>query len=126
MFSRNFYLVMHIIGIAMLFTAMGGVAVHAANGGTKGASRTRTLLAAVHGLGALLVLTGGFGMMARLGMNMRAAPPGWLMVKMFVWLLMTGLIYLPYRRVALAKPFFLGLPLLAGVAAYMALYKPFP
>src|SRR3984885_12923469 len=97
MFSRSFYLVMHIIGIALLFSAMGGVAVHAANGGTRGASKTRTLVAVVHGLGALLILTGGFGMMARLGMDMHGAPPKWLMVKMVVWLLLSGLILLPYR-----------------------------
>ncbi|MEP6780040.1 MAG: hypothetical protein ABJC26_09140 [Gemmatimonadaceae bacterium] len=125
MFSRSFYLVMHILGIAFMFAAMGGVAVHAANGGTKGASRTRTLVATAHGLGALLILTGGFGMMARLGMNMRAQPPGWLMVKMVIWLLLSAVILLPYRSASLAKPFFIGLPLLAGVAAYMVMYKPF-
>ena len=65
-------------------------------------------------------------MMARLGMNMHGAPPGWLMVKMFIWLLLSGIILLPYRSVSLAKPFFIGLPLLAGIAAYMALYKPIP
>lgn len=123
MFPRDFYEIVHIIGIAMLFAAMGGVAVHAANGGTRGASRTRTLVAIVHGLGALLVLTGGFGMMARMGMQMGSFP-GWLLVKLLVWLLVSGIILLPYRSPALAKPFFIGLPLLAGLAAYMALYKP--
>ena len=123
MFPRNFYLVMHILGIVMLFTAMGGVAVHAANGGTRGASRTRTLIAVMHGLGALLILTGGFGMMARLGM-MGQSFPGWLLVKLFIWVLLSAIILLPYRSVSLAKPFLIGLPLLAAVAAYMALYKP--
>lgn len=124
MFPRNFYLVMHIIGIAFLFAAMGGVAVHAANGGTRGASKTRTMVAAIHGLGALMILTGGFGMMARLQM-MGQPMPAWIIVKLFIWVLLSGVILLPYRSAALAKPFFIGLPLLAGVAAYMALYKPF-
>jgi hypothetical protein len=31
---------------------------------------------------------------------------------------------LPYRRPALARPVLLALPLLAGLAAYMAIYKP--
>lgn len=125
MFPRDFYEILHILGIAFLFAAMGGVAVHAANGGTKGASRTRTLVAVVHGLGALLILTGGFGMMARMGMQMGVFP-GWLLVKLLIWLVLSGIILLPYRSVSLAKPFFIGLPLLAAVAAYMALYKPFP
>jgi len=34
-------------------------------------------------------------------------------------------VLLPYRWPALAKPFLLALPLLAGLAVYMALYKPF-
>jgi hypothetical protein len=123
MFPRDFYEIMHIIGIAFLFAAMGGVAVHAANGGTRGASRTRVLVAVVHGLGALMILTGGFGMMARMGM-MGQSFPAWLLVKLFLWVLLSGIILLPYRSAALAKPFFIGLPLLAGVAAYMALYKP--
>lgn len=124
MFPRDFYEILHILGIAMLFTAMGGVAVHAANGGTRGASRTRTIVAVIHGLGALLILTGGFGMMARMGM-MGQGYPGWIVAKLLIWVALSGLILLPYRSVSLAKPFLIGLPLLAGVAAYVALYKPF-
>ena len=124
MFSRDFYEILHIIGIAMLFAAMGGVAVHAANGGTKGASRTRTIVAVLHGLGALLILTGGFGMMARMGMMAAGPMPKWILAKLFIWVLLSAVILLPYRSVSLAKPFFIGLPLLAGVAAWMALYKP--
>lgn len=123
MFSRDAYEIVHIIGIALLFAAMGGVAVHAANGGTKATSRTRSLVTAVHGLGALLVLTGGFGMMARL--KLFGPPPTWLLIKMVIWLLLAGIILMPYRNPSLSKPFFVGLPLLAGVAAYMAVFKPF-
>lgn len=124
MFPRDFYEILHILGIAMLFTAMGGVAVHAANGGTRGASRTRTLVAIIHGLGALLILTGGFGMMARMGM-MGQGYPGWIVAKLLIWVALSGLILLPYRSVSLAKPFLIGMPLLAALAAYVALYKPF-
>lgn len=123
MFSREFYEIMHILGIAFIFAAMGGVAVHAANGGTRKASTTRTLVAVIHGLGALMILTGGFGMMARMGM-MGQSFPGWLLVKLVIWVLLSGLVLLPYRSMSLAKPFLIGLPLLVGVAAYMALYKP--
>ena len=38
MFPRDFYEILHIVGIAMLFLAIGGVATHAANGGTKAGS----------------------------------------------------------------------------------------
>lgn len=125
MFPRDFYEVVHLIGIAMLFVAIGGVAVHAANGGTKADSRTRSLVGSVHGVGALLILVGGFGMLARIGFQHGANFPGWLWVKLIVWTILSAVVLLPYRKPALARPFFVLLPLLAGVAVYMALYKPF-
>lgn len=124
MFSRNLYLILHIIGIAMMFISIGGVAVHAANGGTKKGSSMRTLVWSAHGLGTLLVLVGGFGMLARLNMQFDNGFPGWLWVKIGIWFLLGAIALLPYRKPVLARPFFLLLPLLAGVAVYMALYKP--
>ena len=124
MFPRDFYEILHIIGIAMLFVAIGGVAVHAANGGTKATSQTRPLVGTLHGLGALLILVGGFGMLARMGFQHGANFPGWLWVKLIIWIILSAIVLLPYRRPALAKPFLLILPTLAGVAVYMALYKP--
>lgn len=125
MFPRDFYEILHIIGIAMLFVAIGGVATHAANGGTKAASSTRGLVGSMHGLGALLILVGGFGMLARIGFQHGANFPGWLWVKIIVWVILSAIVLMPYRKPALAKPFIFVLPLLAGVAVYMALYKPF-
>ncbi|NCW45118.1 MAG: hypothetical protein EBV77_06490 [Gemmatimonadaceae bacterium] len=125
MFPRDFYEILHIVGIAMLFLAIGGVATHAANGGTKAGSQTRGLMSSVHGVGALLILVGGFGMLARIGFKHGANFPGWLWVKLIVWLVLSAIVLLPYRKPALAKPFIFVLPLLAGLAVYMALYKPF-
>ncbi len=124
MFPRDLYEIIHVIGIAMLFVAIGGVAVHAANGGSKTNTSTRTLVASMFGLGSFLILLGGFGMMARLGL-VRGLPPNWLVVKMLIWLVLSAIVLLPYRKPALARPFLIVLPLLAGVAVYMALYKPF-
>ncbi len=125
MFPRDFYEILHIVGIAMLFLAIGGVATHAANGGTKAGSQTRGLMSSVHGVGALLILVGGFGMLARIGFKHGANFPGWLWVKLIVWLVLSAIVLLPYRKPALARPFIVVLPLLAGLAVYMALYKPF-
>lgn len=124
MFSRNFYEILHIVGIALMFVAIGGVAVHAANGGKKGESATRKLVSIGHGIGALLVLVGGFGMLARMGMQHGAGFPAWLWVKIAIWLVLSAVVLIPYRKPALARPFFVLLPLLAGVAVYMAVYKP--
>ncbi|MCC6242881.1 MAG: hypothetical protein IT353_08570 [Gemmatimonadaceae bacterium] len=123
MFPRDFYEVLHIIGIAMLFVAIGGVAVHAANGGSKSASSTRGLVGSMHGLGALLILVGGFGMLARMGL-VQGAFPGWLWGKLIIWTILSAIVLLPYRKPELARPFLRLLPLLAGAAVYLALYKP--
>ncbi len=125
MFPRDFYEILHIIGIAMLFVAIGGVSVHAANGGTRASSQTRPLVGTVHGLGALLILVGGFGMLARIGFQHGANFPGWLWTKILVWVILSAIVLLPYRKPALSRPFVVILPLLAGLAVYMALYKPF-
>ena len=79
----------------------------------------------MHGRGALLILVGGFGMLARMGFMHGGSFPGWLWVKIIVWVILSAIVLMPYRRPGLAKPFLLLLPLLAGVAVYMALYKPF-
>jgi len=125
MFPRDFYEIVHIIGIAMIFLAIGGIAVHAANGGTKANSGTRRLVSSIQGVGAMLILIGGFGMLARMGFLHGGAFPGWLWVKIIVWVILSAIFLLPYRRPSLARPLLVVLPLLAGVAVYMALYKPF-
>lgn len=124
MFSHAFYNVVHIVGIVLAMSALGGMAIHALNGGTRQTNRARGLLAALHGLGVLLILVGGFGMLARLGFRHGASFPGWIVVKLVVWLALAALPALAYRRPGLAKPIFLALPVLGGVAAYMAIYKP--
>jgi hypothetical protein len=123
-FSHAFYNVVHIVGIVLVMSALGGTALHALNGGTRQTNRARGLVAGLHGAGALLVLVGGFGMLARLGFRHGANFPGWLWVKLAVWAAAAALLVVPYRRPALARPVYLALPVLGGLAAYMAIYKP--
>jgi hypothetical protein len=124
MFPYQLYNVVHILGIALLMTALGGMALHSVNGGLRRDNRARGLVAALHGLGALLVLVGGFGMLARLGFRHGAMFPGWLLVKLAIWVVLGVAVALPYRSPRLARPMLLVVPLLAGLAAYMAIYKP--
>ncbi len=125
MLPYQFYKIVHIVGIALFMASLGAVALHAVNGGLKRDNRARGLVAAMHGTGALLVLVGGFGMLARLGFQHGAMFPGWLLVKLGIWVLLAAAIALPYRKPTLGRTMLLLLPLLAGLAAYMAVYKPF-
>jgi len=116
------YKVIHIIGVAFLVGALGGMAVHAANGGTREGSLTRRLTTATHGIGLLLVLVAGFAMLARLP---QPGHMGWVAGKLVVWLLLGGAAAVPYRRPQFARALFVIVPLLVGVAATLALTKPF-
>lgn len=121
----NLYKVLHILGIALAFTAIGGVNVAVANGATKATNAVRKLTSALHGTALFLLLLGGFGMLARLGMVQEHAFPGWLWGKIVIWLLLGGVTVIPYRKPHLAKPLLIATPLLAAVAAWLAIYKPF-
>ncbi len=125
MLSHSVYNVAHVVGIILIMAALGALALHAMNGGTRESNTARGLIAGLHGLGAFLVLLGGFGMLARIGFEHGAAFPGWLVVKIVIWIALAGSVVLPYRRSSLAKPLLLALPVLGGLAAFMAIYKPF-
>jgi hypothetical protein len=120
-----FYKSLHIFGLFLAMTSLGGIAIHAANGGTKATSRTRSLTASVFGLGMLIALAGGFGQAARLGLTRVAIFPNWMWMKIGIWLLVAVLAVLPYRVPALAKPIYLLVPLLGGIAAYVAIFHGF-
>lgn len=126
MLPRDLYEIVHILGIALTMLAFGGVVMHARAGGTwKGAHGERALRVAHH-LGLFLILLGGFGMLARIGVAKGgiASFPGWLWAKLALLVLLGGTVRLPYRRPALAWAAFTATALVAAMAAWLALYKP--
>jgi hypothetical protein len=124
MLSFQFYNLVHIVGLLLLVAGLAGMAL-AADPPPAGAAAPRPRSALVfHGLGAFLILLGGFGMLARMGIAHGASWPGWIWVKVGVWVVLGAAAFLPYRFPGTAKPLFLLVPVLGGVAAYMAIYKP--
>lgn len=121
--SLLFYKVLHIVGLILVFSSVGGMALHAAQGGTRATMTSRGLVFGTHGIGLLLVFVSGFGMLAKLGMT--SGIPGWAVAKIGVWVVLGGVVALPLRWPALARPLWLAAPVLGGVAAWLALYKPF-
>lgn len=121
--SYETYKVLHLLGIFFLFTSLGGVALHAINGGSKNDNRGRRAIASMHGLGLLLLLVAGFGMLARKDL-MTGGMPGWVWGKLLVWVILGGLLYVPYRRPALARPVLWLVPLFGLLAALLAVYQP--
>jgi hypothetical protein len=115
------YKTLHLVGVMLTIVALGGMAIHAANGGTRDQSLTRRLTTATHGLGLLLVLVAGFGMLVRLG---GSAGSGWVLIKLVIWLVLGAAAVIPYRRPQFARALFLIVPLLAALAAIVAITKP--
>ena len=63
--SYAIYKLIHLLGIFALMVALAGMAVHAAAGHTKEREPKLQNTPVFHGVGALLALTGGFGLLAR-------------------------------------------------------------
>lgn len=122
MLSYTTYKVIHLFGILLMFVGLGGASIHAAAGGEKNPT-SRKLIGALHGAGTLIALVAGFGLLARLQMS--SAFAGWVVTKIAIWLLLAGLIAVPYRVRRLAAPMAILVPLLGMLAAWMAIAKPF-
>jgi hypothetical protein len=124
MISYDAYKVLHLVSVLTLFAVLGGVAVHAMNGGTRKGNAARRIVASLHVIALLVAIIAGFGLMARLDL-IRGGIPIWIWGKLAIWLITLLLLALPYRRPALARPLLLfGLPLLGAAAAWLAVYKP--
>lgn len=74
-----------------------------------------------HGIALFLVLLGGFGMQAKLGLGF----PGWMIAKLVIWLVFGAAIVLAKRGVITGKVAWICMIGLAIVAAYLGIFKPF-
>jgi hypothetical protein len=117
--SYEFYRVLHIIGIVLLFASLG--ALTAIGGSPSG--RLRRFAAIFHGMAVAVILIAGFGLLARL--QMFDGFPPWIWLKLGIWLTLAMAVLPLRRKPELASWLFLAIPLLGGIAAWLAVYKPF-
>jgi len=122
MLSYSVYKVVHITGILLLFCALGGLTTLSARGVLADGGRARKFASAAHGISLLIVLVGGMGLIARLGMN--GPWPLWVWLKIGLWFVMGALIIVIRRAGSAAGVLLFLFPLLGAVAAYLAIYKP--
>jgi hypothetical protein len=121
--SHPFYNVVHIVGIVLLMVGLGGALLEPRT--EPGSRAVRRITAVFHGIGIFLILLGGFGMLARLGVVHGGSFPGWVWGKLVIWLILGATIVIPRRAPRLAGAALILVPVLAGTAAYLAIYKPF-
>ena len=110
----NFYQVLHIVGISMVFLGYG--ALLARSMAAPDNVSVRKLGSITSGIGLLLILVAGFGLVAKLGYNYTET---WILVKFVIWLLLGGLIVLINRKPQLAMLLWFLLIALSATAAIM-------
>lgn len=120
--SYETYKIIHLVSAFVLFAVAGGVALFAANGGDKASNTQRKLVGILHGLALVGLLVAGFGLLARLGLG---GIPGWVWAKLVLWLIIGGIATLPYKKPQLGSLFLWLVPLLGGLSAVLAIFKPF-
>ena len=117
--SYTFYKLIHLIGVFMVFLSLGGLIFR----GLLGIQETslRKFGGITNGVGLLLVLIGGFGLLAKLG----APIQGWVIAKLMIWITLGGVMAVVNRKPNYGKMIFWTSLLLGGVAVFLALVKPF-
>ena len=124
--SLALYKVIHVLGVLLLFLGLGACAAAAANA-RDGDAGPGGKLVMFHGIGLLIILVGGFGMLAKLGIGTAEGPEGlgWVMAKLVIWVIMGASILLPRRKPEMIWPWTVTVAVLGTLSAYFAIYKPF-
>jgi hypothetical protein len=122
MFSYQIYKLLHFSGLAMAFLGLGGIMLHHYSNHDNLKAKAKILAFSLHGVGLLFMLTGGFGMLARLGLV--NGLPGWVYAKLALWLLLGAMVGFAKR---MKNAWIVSFMLVSIVvfSATLALYKPF-
>ncbi|MBC2594863.1 hypothetical protein H5P28_11390 [Ruficoccus amylovorans] len=119
--SIQLYKVIHLVGVMMVFLGYGGLIVRGfLDRDNKG---LRVLGAVTSGVGLLLLLLGGFGMVARYG-GAISYLDGWLIAKYVIWLILGAAIAIINRKPKLGMPAWWAILILGAAAAYLGIMKP--
>ncbi|MCA9709469.1 MAG: hypothetical protein KDK70_26750 [Myxococcales bacterium] len=123
MLPTEFYKVLHVLGILLLFATLGGLAVLGLRGGDdREVGSLRKQLTIGHGVAMLMVFVAGFGMMARLGIM--SGWPTWIYIKIALWLVLGAAVALVRRVPEMGRVWLVLLPLVGAAAAWVAFTHP--
>jgi hypothetical protein len=116
----SLYKVVHLLGMVLVFMALGGALALSRLGADR--TRARKWLAMTHGAGVLLLLVTGFGMLARMGLHWPL--PGWVWGKVALWLTGGALLTVALRHAHWARGLWWAVPVVAVLAAFLGVAKP--
>ncbi len=112
------YEILHVLGAFMVFLSYGGLIVRSALGSDN--KDIRRMGAMTSGIGLVLILFGGFGLLAVKGYGW----PGWVLVKIAIWVVLGALLVAINRLPKLSQFLWWGTLLLGLAAILMAVLKP--
>ena len=125
MVSYSAYKLIHLFGGFLLITSLGAICglslATAESAGTASMARLRKLAGMGHGIALLLILVGGFGALARLELG---GLPGWIYLKLAVWLLLGATPIVLRRKPDSSRLMMVVIPVLAAAAAFLAIFHP--
>lgn len=121
MISLALYKVLHLVGVLLLLSSLGGIAGTYATGGASASPR---LFKIAHGLALAVILVAGFGLLAKLSLASPGAWPLWVWIKIAVWLVLGGSVVALRKADRTAGSVALVLVVVAAVAAWAAVVKP--
>ena len=117
--SYEFYNIVHVIGVIVLFTSLGTLAATA-----KSTSQPLRRVAAIaHGVAAAIIFVAGFGLLARLGYF--GAIPVWGYLKMALWAVLALAVVPLKRKPEWAAALWVFLPVIGSLAVWLAVAQPF-
>ena len=114
--SYEVYKVVHIGMLFMFFAGMGSIFLGGSNS---------KLVKIMTGISSFMILVGGMGLLARLGVSHGGSWPKWLVAKVSIWLLLAVLVPVLGKKVGKNNGLFFVFWALGVVAAILAVYQPF-
>lgn len=119
--SYEFYKVLHLTGLILLFSGLISLlTLKVAGAPVEGSARKFSFL--THGIGLFFVLLSGFGLLARLGMV--NGLPNWIYAKLAIWLYFGVTIALIKRKGQIGWILYIPMLIIFIAAAYLAITKP--
>lgn len=114
------YYLLHLLGILLVFSGYGVLIARGLLGSDSRA--LRKFGAMTSGIGALAILIGGFGLIAKLPYADYTLP--WVLIKFAVWLALGAMLAVINRKPQLGQVWFWTILVLGLIAVWAAYYKP--
>ncbi len=116
--SYSSYHFMHISSILILFMCLASMATVRLINPQEAWPKWMGI---THGLSLLVILVGGFGMLARLGIT--GGLPPWIYIKLVIWLILGGIIAFIKKMPEKAQGLWIIIAILGMISVYAVSYK---